>query len=326
METKVCKICGLEKEITDFYFRKENNNYRTECKKCMLEKQKNKRVPKVKIRKERIIPPSKKCSKCKIDKSISDYRTFKNGYIATVCRECENQENKNRYIKRKMQDPSYVENKKVERENEILFKRGLKKCIICKEIKKIQDFYFRKDTKSYRSWCIECEKNRTKDFYETNKEEILDKQHQSYRDNRDVILARKKDYAKRHKGQLKDYHTRYVYSRRKNDDIFHLKSQIRHLINQSFRRRGIQKKGKTEEIIGCDFETFNKHLLETYKRNYGVEWDGIEKVHVDHIVPLSTANTEEEIFKLCHYTNLQLLKAKDNLDKKDKLNWKLKEE
>lgn len=32
--TKVCNTCGEEKPITDFYFRKDNNKYREDCKKC----------------------------------------------------------------------------------------------------------------------------------------------------------------------------------------------------------------------------------------------------------------------------------------------------
>ena len=44
-------------------------------------------------------------------------------------------------------------------------------------------------------------------------------------------------------------------------------------------------------------------------------YDNKEKVHIDHIIPLATAKTEEDVIKLCHYTNLQLLKAKDNLKK-----------
>ena len=45
--------------------------------------------------------------------------------------------------------------------------------------------------------------------------------------------------------------------------------------------------------------------------NYG-NWNGYPKElnaawDIDHIIPISTAETEEEIIKLSHYTNLQPL-------------------
>jgi HNH endonuclease len=42
--------------------------------------------------------------------------------------------------------------------------------------------------------------------------------------------------------------------------------------------------------------------------NYG--WD------IDHIIPISSAKTEEEIYKLNHFTNLQPLCSKYNRDLK----------
>ena len=46
-----------------------------------------------------------------------------------------------------------------------------------------------------------------------------------------------------------------------------------------------------------------------------------EKYHIDHIIPVSIATNEEELLKLNHYTNLQLLYPKDNLSKSNQLNW-----
>jgi len=50
----------------------------------------------------------------------------------------------------------------------------------------------------------------------------------------------------------------------------------------------------------------------------GMNWDNQGKWHIDHIIPLSSGNTEEEIIKLCHYTNLQPLWAIDNMKKGSK--------
>ena len=70
-------------------------------------------------------------------------------------------------------------------------------------------------------------------------------------------------------------------------------------------------------------EFFVEYLLQTFKNNYGYEWDKVEPVHIDHIIPLKYANNEKEVFKYCNYRNLQLLKAEDNLHKGSKLDYTL---
>ena len=48
--------------------------------------------------------------------------------------------------------------------------------------------------------------------------------------------------------------------------------------------------------------------------NHGTYWE------IDHIIPLATATTEEDIIRLNHYTNLQPLEAYYNRHiKKDKI-------
>lgn len=193
---------------------------------------------------------------------------------------------------------------------------------------------------------------RSKKYYENNKEH-LKKYSKEFRDShKDYYLEYNKYYKSTHKDYVSEYNKQYnidnnerrkkykkqyhlehrEYERQysyklhkykmKTDKIYKLKMQVRHLIYHSFTRRGYSKNSRTYQILGCDFNTFIGYLLNTFKENYGYEWDGKEPVHIDHIIPLATAHTEEEVIKLCHYTNLQLLKAQDNLDKSDKEEWK----
>jgi hypothetical protein len=79
----------------------------------------------------------------------------------------------------------------------------------------------------------------------------------------------------------------------------------------------ITKKNKTFEIIGCSPE-FLKEYIENLFID-GMSWENRNQWHIDHIIPLSSAKTEKQMYKLCHYTNLQPLWVEDNLKKSNKI-------
>lgn len=178
----------------------------------------------------------------------------------------------------------------------------------------------------YDYWCKECKREQ----YVQNKEKRLKYQKDYYKNHPEVnekfekkhkerLTKYRKDYFSKNKEKILSYNKNYVENRIKTDDFFKFKQTVRSLIYQSFRRGKGIKKCPTREILGCEFEEFRTHLNNTFFDNYGYEYDGKEDVHIDHIIPLATAKTEEDVKRLCHYTNLQLLKASDNLKKSAKV-------
>lgn len=139
------------------------------------------------------------------------------------------------------------------------------------------------------------------------------------KEHKELYRESDKKHYEKNKEKINLKHKEYAKYRRENDSCFKLKDNVRKLIRNSFNRKNEIKNQKTQNILGCNIEFFIKYLLNTYKDRYGMEWDGKEKVHIDHIIPLAIADTEEEIFELCNYKNLQLLKAKDNLQKSCKI-------
>lgn len=144
-------------------------------------------------------------------------------------------------------------------------------------------------------------------------------------------IRRRKIYQKKHGIEPK---VRYTYETRKirrnayekmyryNNPLVACKYRIRNLINKSLRDKNFTKNSKTLDIVGCSYSDLMDHLYRTWEINYGTRYNG-EEVHIDHIVPLSSATTEEEVIKLNHYSNLQYLTPSDNLKKFNALNWSL---
>lgn len=156
-------------------------------------------------------------------------------------------------------------------------------------------------------------------YHETHKEEQNAKNRANYYAN----LDRAKEYRKANRERINKQKREYEKLKRDTDKVYFIKQKIRSVIYKSFARKGFQKISLAEEVTGMSGTDLCSYLLQTFKDNYGYEWDGVEGVHIDHIVPLASANTEEEVKRLCHYSNLQLLKAFDNLSKHDKLNYSI---
>lgn len=199
-----------------------------------------------------------------------------------------------------------------------------KVCSKCHKEKSITEFYKRASSlRSYCSQCKECMNNNNKKWLKDNDIKVKERTKKYREDNKEKIKELNKAWKNTHKAEVNEYKRNYYYSN-KNNLLYSFEIRTRHLIQRAFKRKGYKKTSRTQEILGCDYETFIKHLLQTFKDNYGYEWDSIEKVHIDHIIPLATAKTEEEVLKLNNYKNLQLLKESDNLHKSNKLNWSIK--
>ncbi len=227
----------------------------------------------------------------------------------------------------------------------------MKSCSKCKEVKEFISFHKSSRNKcGYRSQCISCEneykeinKDKRKEYdrvrsfnnkdikrlnsltyYSLNKDNILLNRKEHYKNNKESKLEYQREYQKNNREKRNSY----LVERRQNDPLFKLITNIRNLIYNSFYYNGYSKNSKTEELLGCSFIDLKEYLESKFEPwmtwenrglyngelNYG--WD------IDHIVPLSSVNSEEDIIKLNNYTNLQPLCSKINRDiKKDNLEY-----
>lgn len=227
---------------------------------------------------------TKICIKCNINKPTSEFTICsrnKDG-LYHQCKTCKNSlRNYNNTNKNRIRyDVSVIE----------------KKCRICQHVKSSTEFSkhaFYKD--GLKSECKAC----VREYNEKHK---------------DYINKRNLEYFHT-KGKISQRINRK--NRRKTDPLYKLVGIIRSRTRSAFKSKGFKKNTKTQIMLGCDWNTSKEHLEKQFTE--GMSWDNHGEWHVDHIVPLSSAKTAEELSKLAHYTNLQPLWAKDNLSKGSKL-------
>lgn len=277
----------------------------------------------------------RKCGETKTLEFFSKHVTCKDGY-RNHCKSCRNIQAKeyrakkstkikikeyrakNKEKLKKYRYEYYQKNKKIEKDRKKRWYYENREEILVKK----QKWYNKNQQR---------ELERGKIYREKNRKVINQKRKERYWNNRNKELAYKKKPETKAKHKIwynknKEVLNKKAVKRREDNKILSFTQKTRNLINQSFRKKGWDKNSNTQFILGCDYIFLKKYLEKTFVKNYGIPVEqAVEKIHIDHIIPLSTAKTEEEVIKLNHYTNLQYLYESHNLQKSNKLDWKLED-
>ena len=256
----------------------------------------------------------KTCSKCKIEKELSDFykkKSSKDGF-RSECKSCtkkydeENSERIKEYRKNRYEQIKDSKQYKEKRKEYYLENKD----------------HFDKKSKKWRNENKEKVSEDKKEYYQKNKEDILEKRKEYYQNIKtdDSLLNKKrekdkintKDWRLKNKEKI----SQKIKERKINDPIYKLTDSIRTLIWNSINRMGFEKNSKTNLILGCSFEEFKDHIESQFQE--GMNWRNHGEWHLDHKTPISWADTEEKVYELNHYLNFQPLWAFDNLSKGNK--------
>ena len=157
---------------------------------------------------------------------------------------------------------------------------------------------------------------KSREWHHNNKEYVSAKNKEYRKKNKKQLQQADKEYAEKNKERIRDYKYYWEIEQRENNPMFVIKQRCRCRIRNFLRMHGHHKKAKTTQMIGCSWEELMTHLESQFLD--GMTWDNRSEWHIDHRLPLAAATTEEEVMKLCHYTNLQPMWGEDNLIKNDK--------
>ena len=152
-----------------------------------------------------------------------------------------------------------------------------------------------------------------KKYYQENKESFKEKAKKW----KEANPEREKENSKKWKEENKEIIKEYQKERRKNNPMVRFIQNLRARTSRIYKQKDFRKNNKTIELLGCSPEELRNYLRSLYQP--GMTEDNYGEWHIDHIIPLSSAKSKEELDELAHYTNLQPLWAEDNLRKGDSI-------
>jgi hypothetical protein len=151
-----------------------------------------------------------------------------------------------------------------------------------------------------------------------HKERLAKQHHEYYLKHKSHLNELNREYRVSHKAERK---LAYI-ARCRLDVKFRVLTYLRSRLNKVL-KHNIKSK-TTSQLIGCSMETLKAHLEKQFKpgmcwSNHGTGFNGkgMQQWHIDHIIPcckFDLSNPKEQR-KCFHYTNLQPLWAKENLQK-----------
>jgi hypothetical protein len=292
---KKCRACLEIKDLCEFGV---NNGYKdglqTKCKECY-------RVKKPLDKKADLVGEIKKCEVCLEEKDLFYfYKRPNRSYTHEPrCIQCTK------------------EGKLIDKK---VFKEDKKKCSMCEEYKTF-DNYQRCSSciNSITPHCKDCSKIKNKNYMDSLSDDIKkERKRTEYLKNKEGYLRRAKEYSKNNKDYIALQRREYEKSIKYKNPLLHIKRNIRALIKTTFTRSIVEdiiKAKKTVNILGCTFEEFKNYIESQFEDwmnwdNYGNVCETLEpncSWDLDHIIPISLAETEEDIYMLNHWSNFQPL-------------------
>jgi hypothetical protein len=95
-----------------------------------------------------------------------------------------------------------------------------------------------------------------------------------------------------------------------------MQARLSRLHRHALAQVGAIKTSGTFEQLGYSAADFVRHIERQFLRGMG--WHNMNEWQVDHIIPVSSAKTEEDVVALNQLSNLRPMWAVDNNAKKDK--------
>ena len=228
---------------------------------------------------------TKICCKCNLQLSISEYY-HENGRPKGACKKCRvgiNKENHKKWRQTQNGKKSLKENKKKY------------------ELKISESNRIKREEKRKEKEILLKERDMKRQQRE-DKKILKEKKKEGY--NKLMEYYKTPEFKECKIQKEKDRQYRKWKQKWKNDEVFAMKVRLRNLIRNSFRKQGYSKfEMKTENIVGMNYYNFKEYMESMFVD--GMSWDNRGEWHIDHIIPLSSASSYDELVKLCHYSNLQ---------------------